>query len=333
MRVLVTGGTGFLGSHVVERLVADGHDVTCLVRKTSDTKFLRSLADRTGKVELRLGAVDAPETLPDAVHDADAVVHCAGLIKARSLGDFERVHKDGTVAVATAARDHAKNLKRFVHVSTAGVMGPSQPGSPHVESVEPNPTTPYSTSKLSGERALLAMKDELPIVVLRPPAIYGPRDDEVLAFFQMVRRTRMAFRMGSSSQSQSMIFVGDCVDAIVRAIDAAVPSGAMYLLDDGEVHTFEELATSIARAYGIRLLATPSIPSPLVYAAAWGSETFGRVTNRVMIFTRDKLPELLMEHFSIDSSAARRDLGWEPKTKFVDGARLTAGWYRENRWD
>jgi nucleoside-diphosphate-sugar epimerase len=328
MRVLVTGGSGFLGSHVAEQLKDGGHDVVCLVRRSSNTSFLRELG-----VEMKEGAIDAPETLPAALDGVEAVVHCAGVVKARSEADFERVHKGGTLALAEAAKKHAKALKRFVHVSTAGVMGPGRSGKKHVEDDTPNPATPYSRSKLAGEQAILERAGELPVVVIRPPAIYGPRDQEILAFFQMVRRTRFAFRMGGSMKTMSLVYGPDCADAIVRAITADVPSGRIYFVEDGATYTYEEMARAIAAAYEQKLFGTPNIPVPIVTAAALGSELFGKVTGKVMIFKRDKLPELLIEHFAVDGTRARDELGWKPTTHFEEGARLTAAWYRKHRWD
>jgi len=328
MRVLVSGASGFLGSHVAEQLKELGHEVVCLVRKTSDTRFLRELG-----AELAVGSVDAPETLPDAMSKVGAVVHCAGLVKARNMAEFDRVHKQGTVALARAAIAHAPGLTRFVHVSTAGVMGLGRKDAKHLVTDAPNPVTSYGKSKLSAEVALLELKDELPITIIRPPAIYGPRDREILAFFQMIRRTRMAFRMGTSMQSVSMIYASDCARACVQAIFAKVPSGSTYFVDDGYVYTYEDMTHAIAAAYGVGLLGAPSLPVPVVRVAAFASETFGRLTNRVMMFTRDKLPELLAEHFVVDSSSARRDLDWEPRVPFAEGAKLTAKWYRDNGWD
>lgn len=328
MRVLVSGASGFLGSHVAEQLKELGHEVVCLVRKTSDTRFLRELG-----VELVTGSVDAPDTLREPMSKVGAVVHCAGLVKARNMDEFDRVHTHGTLALARAAIEHAPGLERFVHVSTAGLMGASRKGAKHLLTDAPNPLTSYGKSKLSAEVALLELKDQLPITIIRPPAIYGPRDREILAFFQMIRRTRMAFRMGSSMQSVSMIYASDCARAIVQAIFAKVPSGSVYFVDDGYTYTYEDMAHAIAAAYGVGLLGTPSLPVPLVRAAAYASETFGRLTNRVMMFTRDKLPELLAEHFVVDNSSARKDLGWEPRVPFAEGAKLTAKWYRDNRWD
>lgn len=329
MKVLVTGASGFLGSHVAQQLKERGDEVRCLVRKTSDTRFLKDLG-----VELVEGSIEAAETLAPAVVGVDAIIHAAGVVKARTPAEFERVHTGGTLALAKAAIARPGGPPpRFVHVSTAGVMGLGEKGRKHKETDVPAPVTFYAKSKLAAEQALLELKGELPITIIRPPAIYGPRDREILAFFQMVRRTRCAFRMGGSMKSVSMIYAEDCARACVLAATADVPSGSTYFVDDGYAYTFEDMAHAIAAAYGIGLLGTPSIPVPLVRVAASASETFGKVANRVMMFTRDKLGELLMEYFVVDGSAARKDLGWVPRVPFAEGAKTTANWYREHRWD
>lgn len=328
MRVLVTGGSGFLGSHVAEQLKAQGHDVVCLVRKSSDTKFLRELG-----VELREGAIDAPESLPRAVSGVDAIVHSAGLVKAKSKEDFERVHVGGTRALAEAAIAHAPRLRRFVHVSTAAVMGPGRAGEKHRVGDRENPQTAYAKSKLAGEAALSELTDRLPITILRPPAIYGPRDGEILAFFKMVRRSRVAVRLGDSLKSVSMIFGADAAAACIRAIDADVPSGSKFFVDDGVSYAFEDMARAIAASYGISLLGTPRVPTPILRAAAAVSTAYGEAFDQAVMFNTDKLGELLIEHFVVDSAPTQSALGWEPKTRFAEGAKITAEWYRAHGWD
>lgn len=337
MRVLVTGATGFLGSHVAERLHRGGpgpdgeganrHEVRCLVRTTSDVGFLRELG-----VELVEGAIDDPSSLGAAVRGVDAIVHCAGAIKAKGLEGFLRVNHEGTEHLARAALEHAPDLKRFVHVSTAGVMGPGRPGMAHRVEDDPAPATHYAHSKLAGERALLAHKDRLPIVILRPPAIYGPRDREILAFFKMVKMG-LALRMGQSLQTVSMIYGPDCAEACVRALDADVPSGATFFVADGQTYSYEEMARAIADAYGVKIRAMASVPAPVLRVAAAFSEAFGKVADRAVIFNRDKLNELLMTDFVIDARPAEEALGWRPAVTFAEGARRTAAWYREHGWD
>jgi len=339
MRVLVTGASGFLGSHVAEQLVDEGHEVRCLVRRSSKVEHLKELSARAdadgkgAKVELVDGAIDDASSLPAAVRGVDAVVHCAGVVKARTWDDFLAVNERGAVDLAKAVIEHAPELRRFVHVSTAGVMGPSKRGEPHRPDGPTNPVTQYSKSKLAGEIAIRALGDRLPLTIIRPPAIYGPRDQEVLALFQAIRRTRTAFRMGMSMQSVSMVYATDAADACVRAITHHADSGSVYFVEDGVVHSYESMTEAVAAAYGFRLLASPSLPKSIVGLAARASEAFGKLTDKTMMFNRDKLGELLMEHFTLDSSATRRDLGWAPKVTFRQGAERTAKWYREHGWD
>lgn len=333
MRVLVTGASGFLGSHVAERLAGEGHTVRCLVRRSSKVEHLRGLADRGQPVELVEGAIDDAASLPAAVKDVDAIVHCAGVVKARSWDDFLRVNERGAADLAQAAIDHAPGLRRFVLVSSAGVMGPGAEGRHHTPDDAPNPVTLYGKSKLAGEKAVLRLADRLPVTILRPPAIYGPRDQEILAFFQAIRRTRSAFRLGESMKSIALVYAEDAADACARAALTDVPSGSTYFVDDGEIYSYEQMAGHIADAYGIRLLVQASVPRSLLGIAARASEVFGRATDRAVMFSRDKLNELLIEHFTVDSSTTRRDLGWAPQVTFREGARRTAQWYREHGWD
>lgn len=328
MRVLVTGGSGFLGSHVTEQLKSAGHDVVCLVRASSNTTFLETLG-----VSLAEGAVDDAPSLDAAVKGVDAVVHCAGLVKAKTREDFDRVHVGGTKSLIEACLAKAPKLRRFVHVSTAAVMGPGAAGEKLTSDSPTNPQTMYAKSKLAGEEAALAFKNALPITILRPPAIYGPRDNEILQFFQMVRRTHLAIRLGDSMKALSMVYGPDVADACIKAIDADVPSGSIYFVDDGRAYAFEDMARSIAAGYGFELLGTVKLPAPLIRVAAKFSDAYAKATDKAVMFSTDKLGELFMEHFVVDASSARKDLGWEPKVLFPEGARITAAWYRQHGWD
>lgn len=327
MAVLLTGGSGFLGSHIAEQLCARGRKVRALVRKSSDTSFLRSLPD----VELFEGAVDDQDSVIRAAEGAEAIVHAAGLVKARNADEFMRVNAGGTKNVLAAAREKRSTVKRLVHVSSAAAGGPSDAqGNPVAIDAEPRPVTSYGRSKLAAELALLEAKDDVSIVILRPPAIYGPRDREILAFFKAIKVGILPY-MGSTENKLSIMYGADCASACIRAIDAELPSGSRFFLDDGHVYRFAELIEHVETAMGKRAFLRFPLPRSVIHVAAFGSELYGKWLDKAVMLTRDKLNELF-DQWVCDGSAARKALGWEPEVPFSKGAKLTADWYREAGW-
>lgn len=327
MTVLVTGGSGFLGSHIVEQLSRAGRPVRALVRKSSDTRFLRSLPN----VELVEGAVDDAASVRRAAAGVSGVVHAAGLVKARSGDEFMRVNRGGTENLLDAALENRATVRRFVLVSSLAALRPSDAGgTPVPEDAEPRPVTDYGKSKLAAERAALAKKGELSLVILRPPAIYGPRDREILAFFKSIKLGVLPL-LGSTQNRLSMIYGSDCAKACIAALDRDVASGSAYHVDDGSVHTLEELIMLAEDAMGRKARLRLHLPRKLVETAALGAELYGRATNRAVMLTRDKLNELF-EQWVCDGTRARRELGWQPEVRFEDGVKRTVEFYREVGW-
>jgi len=327
MTTLVTGGTGFLGSHVVERLARAGRPVRALVRKSSDTTFLRKLPN----VELVEGAVEDRPSVERALEGVTGIVHAAGLVKAKGPDDFMRVNHGGTENLVQAALARNGAVRRFVLVSSLAALRPSDSsGTPVPEDAEPRPVTHYGKSKLAAERAVRARQGELSVVILRPPAIYGPRDREILAFFKSIKLGVLPL-LGSTQNKLSMIYGSDCAAACVAGLDADVPSGSTYHVDDGSVHTLEELIVLAEQAMGKKARFRFHLPRRLVETAALGSELYGKATNRAVMLTRDKLNELF-EQWVCDSARARRDLGFAPEVSFEDGVHRTMAFYREAGW-
>lgn len=327
MKILVTGGTGFLGSHVVEQLSNEGHDIVALARKSSNTRFLQSLKN----VVLAYGAVEDRDAVREAMSGVDAVIHSAGLVKARDEDEFLRTNAGGTENLLDAAREIAPTLKRFVLVSSLAAIGPSEDGHPIAPDRAPAPVTRYGRSKLEAERRALARKDELPLTILRPPMIYGPRDVETFAFFQSVSRRFLPY-IGTGQNTLSVVYASDAASACVRAVHADVPSGSAYFLDDGSTYVWLDMLHEIERALGAEALLRISVPFPVFRAAAFASETLGKLRGKAVMLTRDKANELAQPHWVCDASATRRDLGWEPQVQWSEGARRAVEWYRANAW-
>ncbi len=324
MRVLVTGASGFLGGHVAELLSARGDRVRALVRATSKRTHLEKLAN----VELFEGSVEQMDRVRAAVDEMEAVVHCAGIVKARSTDEFLSVNVGGTANLVEATR--RRGLKRFVHVSSLEACGPSSDGSP-VPHTQESPVTAYGRSKLAAEKVVLAAKDDMPVVILRPGAIYGPRDAEILEVFRTINRGLLPLVAGGGAMGV-WVYATDCARACIRAIEADVPSGRAYFVDDGCGPIDQrQLSADAERALGKKAFVRANLPVPLLMAVARGAEAFGRVTNRPVMLTREKA-NMLLQHWVCSSESTRRELGWQPEVPWDQGVRLAVRWYRDNGW-
>lgn len=327
MKVLLTGGSGFLGSHMAEQLTQQGHTVRALVRKTSDTSFLEKLDN----LEFAEGGVSDVASLERAVDGVDAVIHSAGLVKAKRPEEFHRTNCGGTVNLLDAALKHKDRIKRFVLVSSLAAIGPSEDGSPVDPEKAPGPVTHYGRSKLAAEHAVLAKKGELPVTIIRPPAIYGPRDQEILAFYKAIKNRVIPY-FGTTENRVSLIYGADAAAACIRAVLADTPSGSAFFVEDGQAYKFSDMIERVEQALGRRAWLRFPIPRPIMTTAALGSELYGKVANKPVMLTRDKLNELFAPHWVCSAEATRKALGWEPRVPFDEGARITADWYREAGW-
>ncbi len=324
MKVLVTGASGFLGGHVAELLSARGDTVRALVRSTSNRKHLQKLAN----VELFEGSVEEAERVRQAVDGVDAIVHCAGVVKARSADEFFTVNVGGTSNLVDAARK--ARVKRLAHVSSLEACGPSSDGLP-VSSTQENPVTAYGRSKLAAEKVVLSAKDDVSVVILRPGAIYGPRDGEILEAFRTIQRGLLPLVDGGAAKGV-WIYATDCARACVRAVEATVPSGRVYFVDDGCGPIDQrQMLSDAERALGKRALLRASLPVPLFMAVARGVEAVGRFTNRPVMLTREKA-NMLLQHWVCSSESTRRELDWQPEVPWARGIELAVRWYRDNGW-
>jgi len=261
-------------------------------------------------------------------------VHAAGLVKARSTDEFFSVNVGGTSnlvqAARTGSRGNRSTVKRFVYVSSLAACGPSIDGRP-VALDQESPVNTYGRSKLAAEKVVLSAKDDLRVVILRPGAIYGPRDGEILDVFKSIKFGLLPLVAGGEAKGV-WIYATDCAEVCLRAIDADVPSGQVYFVDDGSGPMDQkELFAEAERAMGRRALLRRGLPVPVLMTVARGIEVFGRLTNRAVMLTQEKASMLLM-HWVCSSEATRKELGWEPKVSRKEGMDRAVAWYRENGW-
>lgn len=324
MKVLVTGASGFLGGWVAQKLSERGHTVRALVRKSSKTTHLQTL---TG-LELAYGAIEDAAAVLQAMDGVDAVIHSAGIVKGRNEAEFTRTNVDGTKNLLDAAR--GRKLSRFVHVSSLEAAGPSADGTP-VSIEQGAPVTTYGRSKLAAEKLVLAEKDTIPLTVLRPGAIYGPRDQEILEAFKSVTRGLLPMVAGGRALG-SFIYGPDCAEACVAALTAPAPSGAVFHISDntGAV-TQRQFLEMIEGALGKKAFIRLNLPIGVLKTVSYGVKAFGSVTGRAVMLTPEKA-NMLMQHFVCSSQPAQSALSWTPQVTLDEGLKQTVAWYREHGW-
>jgi nucleoside-diphosphate-sugar epimerase len=324
MDVLVTGATGFVGRHVADELSSAGHSVRCLVRASTDPSDLVRAGHRIVR-----GEVLDQASLAAAADGAEAVVHVAGLVSARSFREMRRVNVEGVARIAgEAARVRAR---RFVLISSLAAAGPSRDGRAVREGDPPRPVSRYGLSKLLGERAAArALGPAVPLTVIRPPAVYGPYDRGIHGFFDAAARG-IRLRVGSRPRRVSIVHGEDLARAVRLALDAAAAAGSTYFVANAESYEVDELIARIAAAVGGRTLAV-RLPDAVVRAAGALAEEVARWRGAVPLFSRDKAREFLATGWVCDASRAAADLGWRPRWSLDEGLAQTAAWYRERGW-
>ncbi len=323
--MLVTGANGFVGSHLVEALLAQGYAVRCLVRRTSDLAFIQDLP-----VEWAYGDIARGDGLEAACEGIDAVCHLAGATKARDRETYFCVNAEGTRRLLNACEQAAPDLRRFVYASSLAAAGSSPDGRPIDESRPPRPLTWYGQSKLQGEQFCHEYEDRLPVVILRAAAVYGPRERDIYFYFQMVNRG-LKLLLGRGERRASFIFVQDFVTLILRALEDERAAGQIYFAAEGRDYDWREVSEMVAEALGKRA-ARVTLPEWLlpVIAAAAGFQA--RITKRPALLNEQKLIELRQPYWVCSAEKARRELGFEAQHDLATGLRLTAQWYRENGW-
>ena len=323
--ILVTGGTGFIGSHLVDRLVALGRPVRCLVRRPSAAGTLPSV------IELAHGDLETGAGLTEALRGVHTVIHLAGVTKARTVAGYDRGNATATENLLRAAA-HLNEIGRFVHVSSLAAAGPSPADRPLAETDEPRPVSHYGRSKLAGEQAVRRSPLAERAVIVRPPVVYGPRDRDVYQVIRAVARGWMA-QIGPTPRRFSHIYVGDLVDGLIVSADhiGSSAGGQVFYLANAAPVSWDEFGKVAARLMG-RDVRTVAIPQNVAYVLGLCAEWWSNLSGKAGILSRDKVREACCSGWVCDSGHARRELGFSASTSLEEGLRRTLDWYKEAGW-
>jgi nucleoside-diphosphate-sugar epimerase len=326
VKALVTGGTGFVGSHVVDLLVKQGWEVVCPVR---DPKNLRNLDGAS----VRVIPADQIKDEARANPPFDYVIHVAGATRAPDYQAYHDANVNATRQLLEifAGLSRTPDLKRFVLVGSQAAAGPCLSRDTVVtESHEPKPVSLYGRSKLEAERVALSFADRLSVTVVRPSTVFGPRDLDVLGVFKCARY-RFSPYLAGPDRMFSIIYVEDLARGILAAARAEVQSGRTYFLANNEPISWREFTLEVARHTGCRTITVP-VPLVVMRLATLAGEAVGRLTRRPQLLRSEKFEEMRQIGWVCSTEKARKELNWDPEVPLNEAIVMTYRWYREHGW-
>jgi dihydroflavonol-4-reductase len=315
--ILVTGGSGFIGSHLVDRLCSTGENVRCLLRR-------KDYGHLPPQAEAVFGELISGAGLEDALEGVDTVIHLAGVTKALTAEDY---YAGNARATENLARAVAERGIRLVYVSSLAASGPNPDGTPTEEDAEPRPLTHYGKSKLAAERVVRRLVPDA--VIVRPPVVYGPRDRDVFRILKPLSQG-IAVQIGGGERWFSAIYVEDLIEGLMAARGAQA-CGRIYFLANATPVSWSDLRAATARILGrnVRVL---TVPSSVAYAAGYCAELWSRITGKPGIVSREKVIEIQCPYWTCDTRRAAVEIGFEAQTSLDAGLTQTLSWYREAGW-
>lgn len=326
MKVLLTGASGFVGSHVADLLVTRNIPAAALLRPRASRAFLAGALPR---LEIRPGSLDDPSSLEQALADITHVIHCAGATKALDEAGFFAVNAAGTRHLVDAVNRRGPGIQRLILVSSLAAAGPGTAVRPRREADAPSPVSVYGRSKLAGEEVVRS-GCRSSWTILRPPAVYGPRDAEFLRLFRAARN-HLRPRFGGGRQELSLVHVADLAAVILDSLALPAAHQGTFFVGSPEIVTARSLAEQVSAAIG-----TWSIPLPLPRATLWAAchwaEFVSRVSRRPNVLSAQKYPELTTPGWVCSVEDLHRRLGLSCPTRLSAGLAATRDWYHRHDW-
>jgi nucleoside-diphosphate-sugar epimerase len=257
------------------------------------------------------------------------VIHSAGAKKGLLLEDYLKVNAAGTRNLIEEVISSNPGLKKFVFLSSMAAMGPAIEGKASCENDRCSPITYYGISKLKGEEVVLEYLNKIPVTILRPPAVYGPKDEDIYSLFKAVKYGIKPI-FGFRTRYINLCYVEDLADAVILSLSSPVSGGKTYIIGDVKDYSWEEIQEEAASVLKIKAFKV-RIPAALLFTAGFIAETVSRVTGKTGIISRQKFKEML-EEWRCDITKAKTELGFTPKYTMKEGIKKTVNWYKDNGW-
>ena len=321
LKILVTGGTGFIGSHLCEALIQRGHHVTILVRPDDDTGWVDALP--LGRA---MGDITDKGSLVAAVNDVDCVFHLAAILGAPDPQIYYRVNGDGTRNLAQACLESPRPPKRFLLASSIAAMGPSGKHRTYNEEAPCLPLSDYGKSKWQSEQELHRLDGRLPWTIVRLPLVFGPRSKG--GFFPLMRVVNKGIKLRLGDGQNNVAYVADIVEGMIAAIESDHTIGQTYLLGESPPYTWKEIMDVMAKSMNRRAISI-WLPFQLLYLVGAISMAIGWLRRRRPFLHLRNVAYLRHRYWRVDTLKAERDFGYITRHRLADALTLTARWYAD----
>ncbi|MDR0800013.1 MAG: NAD-dependent epimerase/dehydratase family protein [Endomicrobium sp.] len=324
LKVLVTGANGFVGSHIVERLLEAKYSVVCAVRKTSNLRWIENLP-----IEYRYGDLDYKEFSETSVKNIDIVVHCAGIVRAVRKDEYFKENVENTKNLCKAVLKLNPALKKFIFVSSQAAMGPSISASVKKFTDKENPVSDYGLSKLAAESEIKKMLcGKVPYTVLRPAAVYGPRDKDIFIFFNLVYKHLRPAPI--TKRLLQLVYVKDVANAVTSCLENKKTDNNTYYLANSTAYTWSEIGEIISSSVGIKTIPLP-VADFIFKFAGMAAESLSCITKKPAVLNRQKIMEILQKYWIADTKPAENDLNIK-FTSLEVASEITYNWYLNNKF-
>ena len=325
-KVLITGASGFVGFHLIEAALAKGLDVYAAIRKSSDIKHLSS-----HKINYTYPDFTSIESLEKELKEKqyDFIIHAAGTTKAKNQEEYNRVNATYTSNLAKAAANTGTGLQKLVFISSLAAVGPlQQTGGLITENTAAGPVTSYGKSKLLAEEQLKEI--ELPLIVLRPTAVYGSRDKDIFIILKTFSKGFEPY-IGSTPQQLSFVYVKDLAAASINALFTSEDANGTYNITDGNCYDRYEMA-NITKTVLNKKTFKLHLPLPIVRGLAIILEKTYGFLDKTPALNLEKLNELTAVNWCCDIEKARTNLKFDPRYNLQQGLKEALEWYKQNKW-
>lgn len=325
MKTLVTGGTGFIGSHLIEKLCSKNIEVKCIAKDNLNSNQLSNLKVEFINGDLSNGGL--PETL---LEDVNVVYHVAGVTHAKNKNEYYNGNYLATKELIKFCINSNYKIDRFIYVSSLTAVGPSLSGSEVNENTPYHPVSDYGLSKMMAEYEILKYRNKIPITIVRPSAVYGPRERDMYKYMKSIKNG-IQLLIGYNKKYVNLIYIEDLVDGIIKAAENINAEDEIYFLGSQTSYPNEDIGNTIASILNKNPL-NIHLPHCMIFCVCGLEELFGKLFNKQVFLNIQKARELIQNNWACSIEKAKVQLGFNPHVSLYEGFLNTFTWYKKMGW-